>query len=172
MTSSETLAARAARLHARSEQLRETTARRRQALERARDHLAAVEGTASSDDGLVTATVDTDGVLTRLELSPKVRGSNPHALAHVITGGVRRAAADARNRKRAVYESLRAEGAVSKVPEMPSPDVGGPLTLSSTTPVHPTTVPARSPRPDRRPPRISNSDHDDGPPSSWLLRAT
>ncbi len=166
MTAGDALADRAARLRARSEQLRESTARRSRAKEWAREQIASVRGTATSDDGLVAAAVDSDGTLLGLDLAPRTRGADPEGLARVITAVVRRAVADARSRVHDVYEVLHDEGVLAEIPlARPRPDgehLSVPVGQAPDTP-------ARSAPPRHR---HVGDDHDEGPPSTWLRRAT
>lgn len=164
MTAGDSLADRAARARARSEQLRESTARRSRAKQWAREQIASVRGTATSDDGLVAAAVDSDGTLLGLDLAPRTRGADPEGLARVITAVVRRAVADAHSRVHDVYEVLHNEGVLAEIPlDRPRPDnehLSVPVSQSPDT--------SMRPAPRRHSPVVD----DDGPPSSWLRRAT
>ncbi|WP_158883225.1 YbaB/EbfC family nucleoid-associated protein [Amycolatopsis anabasis] len=137
MADEDDLDERAARLLAQSEGIHEKAVRKRQALEWAERRAAAVEGTAASADGLIRATVDETGVLTNLELAPRVHGTRPGELARAITAVVRRAAAHARDQVRATYDGLRNEGVIAELPPnlLAAPEVdGGPVTLASVPP--------------------------------------
>ncbi|WP_020670820.1 YbaB/EbfC family nucleoid-associated protein [Amycolatopsis nigrescens] len=209
---------RAARLRARTEGIREQALRKQQALEWAQRQTAAVEGTAASGDGLIRATVDETGMLTGLELAPRVQGTQPAELARAITAVVQCAAAHARNQIRDTYAGLQNEGVITELPStlLPAPEVGdGRITLSATAGPAPVDTPAvlrptpegaatasskdqasdkpvvsepagtengpailrpamESPAPDNT---VSENPADrrpgdDGPPSTWMRRAT
>ncbi|WP_434443968.1 YbaB/EbfC family nucleoid-associated protein [Lentzea sp. E54] len=148
--------ARAARLRAQSEEGATTADRRAQAREWAEKQVAAVLGTAQTEQGDVRATVDHSGLLLRLELSPLTKQAKQDDLAHAITALVRQATADARNQVRAVYERLRNEGAIRALPPflLPAPEVGE-VGLA---------LPVRGGSPSKR-----AGDHaEEGPPDSWL----
>ncbi|MCG8921321.1 YbaB/EbfC family nucleoid-associated protein [Lentzea sp. CC55] len=148
--------ARAARLRAQSEEGATNADRRLRAKEWAEEQVAAVRGTARSEHGDVTATVDHSGLLLRLELSPLTKQAKQDDLAHAITAVVRQATADARNQVREVYERLRNEGVIRSLPPflLPAPDVRA-VELA---------LPVRGNAPVKR-----AGDHtEEGPPESWL----
>ena len=148
--------ARAARLRAQSEEGVATADRRQQAREWAEKQVAAVRGTAASEHGDVSATVDHSGLLLRLELSPLTKQAKQDDLAHAITAVVRLATADARNQVREVYVRLQNEGVIRALPPflLPAPETG---TVSLALPV-------RGNAPSKR-----AGDHaEEGPPESWL----
>ncbi|WP_051897874.1 YbaB/EbfC family nucleoid-associated protein [Sciscionella sediminilitoris] len=145
---------KAARVLNRAEQANQKLIRRRAALEWAEKRSAAIEGTATSADGRIRATVDSTGLLTALEL-PVPLSTPPSALGPVITATVRKAAAQARDQVRATYTGLRNEGTIPALPGhlLPAPAV------------------AEAPQPARcvrqRP---VEADPGEGPPESWLER--
>ncbi|MET9225005.1 YbaB/EbfC family nucleoid-associated protein [Lentzea sp. NPDC003310] len=148
--------ARAARLRAQSEEGSATVDRRRNAREWAEKQVAAVRGTAQSEHGDVTATVDHSGLLLRLELSPLTKQAKQDDLAHAITAVVRQATADARNQVREVYVRLQNEGVIKALPPflLPAPEAGA-VTLA---------LPVRTGSSARK-----ARDHaEEGPPDSWL----
>ncbi|MEV7229452.1 MULTISPECIES: YbaB/EbfC family nucleoid-associated protein [Polymorphospora] len=83
-------------LRARFDEVHDQYERLRSGLDELRHRLAAVEVTATSDDGHIAATVGPRGQLVRLVLDPRVhRTHDTEALAARITGTVQRAAARA-----------------------------------------------------------------------------
>ncbi|WP_086663768.1 YbaB/EbfC family nucleoid-associated protein [Lentzea kentuckyensis] len=148
--------ARAARLRAQSEEGVATADRRQNAREWAEKQVAAVRGTAQSEHGDVSATVDHSGLLLRLELSPLTKQAKHDDLAHAITAVVRQATADARNQVREVYVRLQNEGVIRALPPflLPAPETAA-VTLA---------LPVRGNSPSKR-----TGDHaEEGPPESWL----
>ncbi|TCP43865.1 DNA-binding protein YbaB [Tamaricihabitans halophyticus] len=108
---------RSARLLARSQELQNKTARRRQAMEWAEKQSATVTGTAASADGMVTVTVDNTGMVTGLELAPDaLRRGTSDQLARVITTVAQQATASARNQIKETYEGLVNEGLLGSAP--------------------------------------------------------
>lgn len=138
----ESFAARASRLRATSQYLHEKALRHGQAMAWAEKETAAVRATVSTEDGSVTVTVDSTGMLTELALaSEALRRMTNTELARLITDTVRQATVEARDRVRDTYQGLVEEGAIRAVPVHlpPSPEI----------------------------PRLASRD-DDGEPLSWL----
>jgi DNA-binding protein YbaB len=74
--------------------------------------LARLQVTVTSDDELVTATVDARGQLTALELSPRAyRESDPRELAKTITATVRKASAQATDQVTGLMSGYLPQGA-------------------------------------------------------------
>jgi DNA-binding protein YbaB len=74
--------------------------------------LARLQVTVTSDDELVTATVDARGQLTALELSPRAyRESDPRELAATITTTLRRASAQAVDQVTGLMSAYLPQGA-------------------------------------------------------------
>jgi DNA-binding protein YbaB len=131
MAASDDLDDKAAQLRARSQHLQEKSKRRREALEWAQQRTAAVEGSAASSDGLIRATVDATGMLTRLELSPLVRKARVGGLSEAITAVVQAAVANLRSQVKEVYVGLLDEGMIDGLPSLLDP----PATENVTVPL-------------------------------------
>ncbi|OZM72206.1 hypothetical protein CFN78_16940 [Amycolatopsis antarctica] len=160
------MAESAERLRARTAELRTDSARRRQARDWAREAVAAVRGTAASQDGGVRATVDHAGMLLRLELAPEMRGSARDDLARAITAVIRNAAADARTQVREVYVSLLNENVIGELPSslLPPPPIEQVSVRRA-----PRANATPGPEPEGTATREPGADPE-GPPESWLVR--
>ncbi|ASO18476.1 DNA-binding protein YbaB [Actinoalloteichus hoggarensis] len=165
---------RRARLEARNaavrdqvDQLMGQLRRQTDQLREAQTEAAKVSAKVSSPDGLVTATVDSSGTLTRLEFAPSAFArSSPDKLGRVATEVVRQASNQAGQRVTEIMAPLQ-EGTpdlADLVEGAPSfRDLVGPFSRPGAEPPESAT-PTTSPRP-RRPAR---DEVDDEEPQSWL----
>jgi DNA-binding protein YbaB len=141
-------------------------------LQEAQTAAAAATATVTSSDGLVTATVDSSGMLTKLEFAEKsFQRTDPARFARTVTETVRSAAMQVKQQMSDLMAPITeglpdlsdlVEGAPSlkglmpKMPdftEQPSPPQPEPR--------------AEAPNPNRR--RPASADPDDDEPGSWLV---
>lgn len=149
-------------------------------LQEAQAAAASATATVTSDDGLVTATVDSSGSLVNLEFAPaSFQRSDPKRLARTAADTVRRAAAQVQQRLTELMSPITGgmpdladlvegapslKGLIPNLPEPPEPaasDQGPPPAERS--PATPAAPPRARPR---RP--VADDDDDDGQ-RSWLL---
>lgn len=143
-----------------------------------------VSATITSDDGLVTATVDSAGSLVSLEFSSSsFQRSDPRRLARTATETVRRATTQVQRQKTELMAPITeglpdladiVEGAPSLQGLMPKmPDLGEESAQQQAPAQEPRTEPARPgtapPNPQPRARRRPDDDDDDGMQQSWLL---
>lgn len=112
MTDSAELTARAADLRASTEDVLTRVTRQAQALDAVKSQSGSVQGSATSPDGRVRATVDSTGVLVGLDIA-----GQPD-LGPSVVETVRTAAGRARGEVRALYQGLVDDGLLKRVPEL------------------------------------------------------
>jgi DNA-binding protein YbaB len=113
------LAARNAELRGTLDNLMRELKQRTDGLRDAQAAIAAMTGVASSSDGNVVVTVDSTGVLDRLELGPRAfERVTPEQLAQTITQVARRAAANVREQVNAQMAPLTSEEGVVDLPDI------------------------------------------------------
>jgi DNA-binding protein YbaB len=113
------LAARSAELRGTLDNLMRELKNRTDGLRDAQAEIAAMSGVASSPDGNDVVTVDSTGVLDRLDLGPRAFDRvTPDQLAQTITQVTRRAAQDVRERVNAHMAPLTSEDGVLDLPDV------------------------------------------------------
>ena len=119
MLDDDQLAARNAELRGTLDNLMRELKDRTDGLRDAQAAIAAMSGVASSPDGTVVVTVDSTGVLDKLELGPRAFDRvTPEQLAQTITQVTRRAAQDVRERVNAHMAPLTSEEGVIDLPDI------------------------------------------------------
>ncbi|AOS61694.1 YbaB/EbfC family nucleoid-associated protein [Actinoalloteichus hymeniacidonis] len=164
---------RRARLEARNAAMREQVDQLMGQLRKQTDQLrdaqaeaAAASAKVSSADGLVTATVDASGALTRLEFAPSAFArSTPEKLGRTATEVVRQASTQVGQRVADIMAPLH-EG----TPDLADLVEGAPSFRDLLNPnLKPTAPPEAAPPPAQtRPKRPVRDDADDEEPQSWL----
>lgn len=119
MLDDDQLAARNAELRGTLDNLMRDLKQRTDGLRDAQAAIAAMSGVASSPDGNVVVTVDSTGVLDRLELGPRAfERVTPEQLAQTITQVARRAAGNVREQVSAQTAPLTSEEGMVDLPDI------------------------------------------------------